>query len=389
MANPGFGAMVSESGLGCTWAANSQANRLTPWHNDPVTDPQSEAIYIRDDETGAIWTPTPLPVRENDAYRTRHGQGYTTFEHNSHAIGQELTVFVPVADPVKVYRLRLRNDGNHPKRLTITYFAEWVLGPNREDQQIHVHTSRDEQSGALIATQTWNGSFTDQIAFAVSSPKPASYSTDRVQFLGRNGAISHPFALGRVRLDNRTGAGIDPAAALQLSVSIEPGHETEVSFLLGEVANIDAMRGLIGRYSAPSQVEQALSETRRWWDDQLGSLHVRTPLLSVDFLLNRWLPLPDAELPFLGAHRFASIERSVWISRPVAGFARLPLFRAASYAGPYSSRRGASVSRRRRAALVAWGNGFGRTYAMFRRYGMAPLRGRALRGANRRRRHSR
>ncbi len=300
MANPGFGAMVSESGLGCCWSGNSQANRLTPWHNDPVTDPQSEAIYIRDDETGAIWTPTPLPVRENDAYRTRHGQGYTTFEHNSHAIGQQLTVFVPPGDPVKVYRLQLRNDGARAKRLTITYFAEWVLGPNREDQQIHVQTSRDEESGALLATQLWNGSFTGQIAFAASSPKAASYSSDRVQFLGRNGSISQPFALGRIRLDNRTGAGLDPAAALQLSVAIEPGQETEVTFLMGEVPNVDAMRALVSRYNSAQQVDQSLTETRRRWDDQLGSMQVRTPLLSVDFLLNRWLPYQTLSCRFWG-----------------------------------------------------------------------------------------
>ncbi|HTB12900.1 MAG TPA: glucoamylase family protein [Bryobacteraceae bacterium] len=300
MANPTFGAMVSESGLGCTWSGNSQANRLTPWHNDPVTDPQSEAIYIRDDETGAIWTPTPLPVRENDAYRTRHGQGYTSFEHNSHAIGQQLTVFVPASDPVKIYRLRLRNDGARVKKLTITYFAEWVLGPNREDQQIHVQTSRDEESGALLATQTWNGSFAHQIAFAASSPKAASYSSDRVQFLGRNGSISHPFALGRIRLDNRTGAGLDPAAALQLSVSIEPGQETEVTFLMGEVSNVEAMRAILARYNSPRLVDESLSETRRWWDDQLGGLQVRTPLLSVDFLLNRWLPYQTLSCRFWG-----------------------------------------------------------------------------------------
>jgi len=300
MANPNFGALVSESGLGCTWCGNSQANRLTPWHNDPVTDPQSEAIYIRDDETGAIWTPTPLPVRENDAYRTRHGQGYTTFEHNSHAIGQELTVFVPAADPVKVYRLRLRNDGERAKRLTITYFAEWVLGPSREDQQIHVQTSRDEASGAIVATQTWSGSFTGQIAFAASSPKAASYSADRVQFLGRNGSISQPFALGRVRLDNRTGAGLDPAAALQLSVSIEPREEKVVTFLLGEVSNVDAMREVIARYNSAEQVEQSLEETQRKWDDRLGSMQVKTPLLSVDFLVNRWLPYQALSCRFWG-----------------------------------------------------------------------------------------
>ena len=300
MANPGFGTLVSESGLGCTWSANSQANRLTPWHNDPVTDPQSEAIYIRDDETGAIWTPTPLPVREKDAYRARHGQGYTTFEHNSHAIGQQLTVFVPVADPVKVYRLRLRNDGARLKRLTVTYFAEWVLGPSREDQQLHIRTSRDEESGALLATQHFTGSFTGRIAFAASSPKPATYSADRVQFLGRNGSIAKPQALGRIRLDNRTGDGLDPAAALQLSVSLAPGQETEVTFLLGEAADIDAMRAIIARYNSPGQVDHSLSETQRAWDDRLGSFQVRTPLLSVDFLLNRWLPYQTLSCRFWG-----------------------------------------------------------------------------------------
>jgi cyclic beta-1,2-glucan synthetase len=300
MANPQFGAMVSESGLGCTWSANSQSNRLTPWHNDPVSDPQSEAIYIRDDETGAVWTPTPSPVREKDAYRARHGQGYTTFEHNSHAIGQLLTVFVPPTDPIKIYRLRLRNDGARAKRLTLTYFAEWVLGPAREDQQLHIRTSRDEQSGALLATQHWTGAFSSRIAFAASSPKAASYSADRVQFLGRNGSIAKPQALGRIRLDNRIGDGLDPAAALQLSVSLSPGQETEVTFLLGEAMNVDAMRALVARYNTAEQVDQSLSETQRAWDDRLGSLQVRTPLLSVDFLLNRWLPYQALSCRFWG-----------------------------------------------------------------------------------------
>src|SRR4030095_15276413 len=212
MANADFGAMVSESGLGFTWRGNSQSNRLTPWHNDPLSDPQSEAIYLRDEDSGAIWTPTALPIREKDAYRARHGQGYTVFEHNSHAIGQELTVFVPTGaegkgDSVKVYRLRLRNDSSGVRRLTVTYFAEWVLGSFREDQQLHVRTVRDEKSGAVLALQSWTQNEPDQIAFAAASPRATSYSGDRTQILGRNGAMSKPAALERARLDNRCGAG--------------------------------------------------------------------------------------------------------------------------------------------------------------------------------------
>ena len=297
MANPRFGALVTESGLGCTWNGNSQSNRLTPWHNDPVSDPQSEIIYLRDEDSGAFWTPTALPIREQDAYRARHGQGYTVFEHNSHAIGQELTVFVPVdsegaGDPVKIYRLRLRNDSTHRRRLRATFFAEWVLGATREEQQWHIHTARDEESGAVIARESWKGEGereASRMAFAAASPRASSYSSDRGQFLGRNGSSARPAAMRRVSLDNRVATGADPAAALQVLVDLDRGGHAEVTFVLGEAANIEEARAIIGRYSTPDQTHAALAQTRDWWNSILGALEVHTPLLSADLLLNRWL----------------------------------------------------------------------------------------------------
>ena len=295
MANANFGTLVTESGLGFTWRGNSQTNRLTPWHNDPVTDPQSEVIYLRDDESGACWTPTPHTIRENDAYRARHGQGYTVFEHNSHSIGQELTLFVPLnddgtGDPVKVYRLRLRNDSSRRRRLTVLHFVEWVLGANREDQQPHVQTVYDQESGAIFARQSWNGSQPNRIAFTAASPRATSYCGDRTQILGRNRSASQPVCLERARLDNRTGAGLDPAGALQLEVTLERGGQTEIVFLLGEAATDLAARAIIGRYQTADQVERAYAITRQSWDSTLGVLQVRTPVLSTNFLLNRWLP---------------------------------------------------------------------------------------------------
>ena len=305
MAHASFGAMVTESGLGCTWHGNSQTNRLTPWYNDPTSDRPPEAIYIRDEESGTVWSPTALPIREKDAYRARHGQGYTVFEHNSHAIGQELTVFVPLSedgtgDPVKVMKLHLRNDSSRPRRLTVTFFAEWVLGTTREDQELHVHTSYDKDSGAVLASQSWNGSYTGNVGFAASSPQATSYSGDRAQFLGRNGSLSAPAALGRTRLDNRTGAGIDPAAALQVPVNMAQGSQMDVFFLLGQAENVEAVRALVKRYQGLEQVHQALDRTHRWWDTALGTLQVHTPLLSADFLLNRWLLYQSLSCRFWG-----------------------------------------------------------------------------------------
>jgi cyclic beta-1,2-glucan synthetase len=309
MAHAGFGALVSESGLGFTWCGNSQMNRLTPWNNDPVSDEPSEVIYLRDDEGGACWSPTPQPIRENDAYRACHGQGYTTFEHNSHAIGQELTVFVPLqedgtGDPVKVYRLRLRNDSSRARKLSVMYFADWVLGDVRENGQLHIQTSHDAQSGAILARQYWNGAYKGHIAFASSSPAPVSYSGDRNQILGRNRSVSKPAALEREHLDNRVGVGMDPGVALQVEVSLEEGGQTEVVFFLGQTETVEQCRALLSRYQTAEKIENALGATQNFWESVLGAVQVQTPLLSVDLLLNRWLLYQALSCRFWGRSAF-------------------------------------------------------------------------------------
>ena len=292
MANKNFGAAVSESGLGVTWHGNSQAHRLTPWHNDPLSDPQSEIIYIRDESTGEYWTPTALPIRGASAHRARHGQGYTVYEHNSNGINQELTVFVPIrgdgeGDALKIYRLRLYNPSAIARQLSVTYYATWVLGDDRDDLQSHIHTAWDQESNALLATHHWNGSGAK--AFVSCSTGVSSYTGDRAQFFGLNGSCAKPAALAAARLDNRTGGGLDPAAVLQCQLQLAPGARAEVVFLLGEAGSTEEVRSLLARYRTADQVESALSEVHRYWDNTLGALQVRTPSLSTDFLLNRWL----------------------------------------------------------------------------------------------------
>jgi cyclic beta-1,2-glucan synthetase len=293
MANPSFGALVSESGQGFTWYGNSQSNRLLPWSNDPVSDPSGDAIYIRDEQSGRYWTPTALPIRELDAYRARHGQGYSVFEHNSHAIEQELTTFVPVSStgglPLRIQRLRLRNVSHRRRRLTVTMYAEWVLGGTREETQMHVVSSWDAESQALLARSVYNPDYGSRVAFASASRSISSFTADRTEFLGRNGSVASPAALSRQSLSGRTGADLDSCAALQVTVEIDPGQSADVTFLLGEASDAAQVRAFARRFRDPAQVEDALRETRAYWDQLLGALQVETPELSVDFLLNRWL----------------------------------------------------------------------------------------------------
>ncbi len=308
MANPSFGTLVSELGQGYSWYGNSQSNRLTPWTNDPVSDPGGEALYIRDEELGVVWTPTPLPVREEDAYRIRHGQGYTHFEHNSHSIDQWLTTCVPVDDaggaPVRLQRLRLTNRSSRRRRLTVTLYGEWTLGTEREETQNHIFTQWDGQRQILTAGNPYHPDFGDRIAFAASNLPIVSYTGDRAEFLGRNGLSSAPAGLTRTRLSGRVGAGLDPCYALQVTVEIEPQQETEVVFLLGQAADMAEVGALVERFRSAQVFEQTLTTTCAWWDRLLDTVQVETPDLAVNFLLNRWLLYQDVSCRLWGRSAF-------------------------------------------------------------------------------------
>jgi cyclic beta-1,2-glucan synthetase len=293
IANPSFGTLVSETGAAFTWYGNSQRNRLTQWSNDPVLDPPSEAIYIRDEDSGLFWSPTASPIREETAYRARHGAGYSVFEHNSHGIEQELTVFVPMdengGEPVKLQKLRLKNDSPRRRKLSVSYYAEWTLGESRESTQMHVSSHWDADAHVLIARNRFHPEYGDRVAFAAIGPLPESYTGDRTAFVGRNRSLTNPAAMGRTSLSRRTGAGFDPCAALRVMIDLAPGATAEIVTLLGQADSVENARELVLAYRDNRAFETALNRTQAWWDDQLGVIEVHTPDLAADFLINRWL----------------------------------------------------------------------------------------------------
>jgi cellobiose phosphorylase len=288
VANERFGFSVSESGGGYTWAENSQQNRLTPWSNDPVVDLPGEAIYLRDEATGAFWSPLPLPAGRG-TFRARHGFGYSTFENESGGIASEVTLFVPRADPVKVYRVRLRNRSDATRRLSATFYVEWALGTLREAMAPYVVTARDGESDAVLARNPYNADFAGRVAFTAASLPLADASGDRAAFIGRNGTLGEPAALARQDLEGGFGAGLDPCAALRCQIDLAPGEETELVFLLGEGDDQDHARDLVRRYRAPGAVAAAYDEVTGWWRETLGAVQVHTPDPALDLVLDGWL----------------------------------------------------------------------------------------------------
>ncbi len=289
IANPTFGTVVSESGSAYTWVENSHEFRLTPWSNDPVLDTPGEALYLRDEETGQFWSPTPLPVRGGTPYVIRHGFGYSVFEHTENGIHSELTVFVAIDAPVKFSRLKLRNDSGRTRRISITGYWEWVLGESRSRTLLHVQTEVDFKTGALLARNFYNTEFPDRIAFVDVSDPVRTVTGDRREFIGGNGTLENPAALRSSRLSGRVGAGLDPCGAVQVVMELEDARERETTFRLGVGRGLPDVQLLIQRYRRLDATGIALAQVRNHWERLLGSIQVETPNPAVNFMANGWL----------------------------------------------------------------------------------------------------
>ena len=307
LANRQFGTVISESGGAYTWLENAHEFRLTPWENDPVCDASGEAFYIRDDESGNYWSPTPLPRRGKGSYCTRHGFGYSVFCHVEEGIRSELKVFVAREAPVKFSVLKLYNISGRDRKLSATGYVEWVLGDLRARTGMHVVTAKDAVTGALYARNAWSNDFPGKVAFFDVNQEERFFTVDRAEFLGRNGSLREPAALSRVSLSGRSGgtggawehsgfgpgagpgAGIDACAALQVPFTLKDGESREIVFILGAAEGQEQAAALARRYTAP---KSALAEQRlvvEYWRDVLGTVRVKTPDPAVDVLANGWL----------------------------------------------------------------------------------------------------
>jgi len=296
IANEQAGFLVTESGAGYTWVGNSRENRTTAWHNDPVLDPHSEAYWIRDEDAGVFWSvapgPTPAPVE----YLVRHGFGYTIFEHETHALAHEMTLFVPRDEPVKLVRLRITNRGDQQRRLSLFSYLQWALGHSSGETGGPISTAYDAEQQAILASNPQREHYGGYTAFSTvatggsTACRMVSYSCDRASFLGQYGELESPAALvANKELDRRSGSGLDPCAAWQLAIELSPGASFECTYLLGETADRVTAATLIEKYRDRAQVERAFEEVRQFWQQTLNVIEVETPDREIDLMVNGWL----------------------------------------------------------------------------------------------------
>ncbi|MHB1053232.1 MAG: GH36-type glycosyl hydrolase domain-containing protein [Thiobacillus sp.] len=289
IASPHIGTVVSESGGAYTWVENAHEFRLTPWHNDPLSDSSGEALYIRDEETGAFWSPTPLPARGQSGYVCRHGFGYSAFEHYEAGIASEMFTYVAMDAPVKFVVVKLRNHSGRARKLSLTGYWELVLGEWRHANMMHIVTEMDPHSGALFARNAYGRECANRVVFAHVSERARSVTGNRTEFIGRNGSLTSPAAMRRKRLSGKTGAGLDPCAAIQTPIELADGQEREIVFVFGAARDDNEAQYFIERFGGTAGARQALETVWGYWNHTLGAVHVETPDPALDVMANGWL----------------------------------------------------------------------------------------------------
>lgn len=288
IANPYGGFLVSEQGSGCTWAGNAFFYRLTPWHNDPVSDPACDVLYLKDEESGDLWSATPAPIQGPSAFRVRHGAGHSTFGHEHLGIQSTLELGMPDDAAVKVSVLRLTNTTDRPRRLSVTAYAEWTLGVRRDESQYRVHTSFRADERTLFAHNHFDPKYAEWAAFLAVSEPISRHTADRLAFLGANGMLDKPDALTSGSFDSAVGVGLDPCAALQMEIALAPGESREITVLLGAAPSAAEARQLVKRLRNVDGARQAVEHSRAEWRRRLQVVHVTTPVPAFDAMINRW-----------------------------------------------------------------------------------------------------
>ena len=373
IASPHIGTVVSESGSAYTWAENAHEFRLTTWHNDPLCDSSGEAFYIRDEETGAFWSPTPQPARGRSGYVCRHGFGYSVFEHYEAGIASELFTYVAMDAPVKFVVIKLRNSSTQTRSLSLTGYWELVLGEWRHANLMHIVTETDPHSGALFARNAYGRECANRVVFAQVSERERSVSGSRTEFIGRNGSLASPAAMRRKRLSGRTGAGLDPCAAIQTRI--------ELAARANARDRVRLRRGSQRRRSAA--FHPAIRRARRraaGTGNGVGTLEPHPGRGAcgdagprAGRAGQRLAGLPDPVLQAVGAQWLLSVRRRLRVPRSIAGHHGADPCDTVARPRAVDPLRRAPVPPGRRATLVASAQRTGRAHPFLRRLSVAAV----------------
>ncbi len=291
IANHRFGFHVSAEGAIFTWANNSRDYQLTPWANDPTFNRPGEALYLVDRQSLKRFSPvSTVECDENIVYEACHGFGFSTFKSTHSEIALELTHTLDPEKPIRFSRLILTNEGKKPRSLRLYNYVEWVLGNVRTKYAPFIVSSYEARWGAHFIQNPYHIEKSQQVTFLSASEMPTSTTTNRAEFIGATGTVTHPNAIHKAgALSNTIAAGCDPCSAFAYDIDLLPGQTKEIIFYLGSAENRQEAEKLLDQARA-SDFEILLTKQKQQWSDFVSPFQVKTPDSSFNLMVNHWLP---------------------------------------------------------------------------------------------------
>jgi len=287
LANEKFGTVVTENMGGYTWYKNSRLNRLTAWANNPTNDIPSEIIYLEDMENKRVWSLGQNPIPDSNDYYITYGFGYVNYMHKSNGLIQNASIFVPCKDSAKVHLIRLENIEPRKRKIKLVYYIKPVLGEDETISNTYLNLEYKEGSNLLCLENISNEDFKN-VLYVSSSEKINSYTGNKDFFIG-NGTIANPDGIHKLDLDRQNSLWRNGILAIEFQVELQALESKEISIVLGAEESIINCQDNAYKYGKISNVKEEYKKVKEYWEDITGKVHVKTPVESMNILLNGWL----------------------------------------------------------------------------------------------------
>lgn len=304
LGNREFFSLISNTCGGYTFYRDARLLRLTRYrYNDVPCDTNGKYFYIKDGD--CIWNPGWQPTKTDlDFYECCHGLGYSRFTGKKKNLQASVLFFVPLEDNCEIQWLHLKNDGDAPKTFSLFSYVEWCLWNADDDMknfQRNLSIGEVEIEDSVIYHKTEYRERRDHFAFYGVNAPIDGFDTSRDAFLGAYRGNDHPQVVEKGACSNSVASGWSPIACHQIDLTLAPGQEKSLIFVLGYaenplaekwsapgIINKKPAKEILAKYQTDAQVEQALSALAAYWEDLLSKYHVASSNEKVDRMVNIW-----------------------------------------------------------------------------------------------------
>jgi cellobiose phosphorylase len=296
LTNGRYGAIYSQTGSGYSFYVDASQSLLTRWAQDLVRDDQGKYFYLRDEDSGELYSPTFHPLKREGEYSCRFAPGRVVFDARFERFAVRMEVVVPPEEDGEVINLTIFNQSSAPLNLSIFSYFELNLGTtgdvHREFHKLFFETQFREEADAILSKKhlwvSWNEEYPYVLVHSATGGV-VSFDTDKQSFLGMYGDIARPAALLRGKCSRSAGRHLDPVNVLHVKVNVVAGEKADCRFVIGVARDEEGALALAKRL-ADADFTEIGRRTVSWWRRLLGRFTVALPEKDLELLLNTWLP---------------------------------------------------------------------------------------------------